>query len=30
MLAGEDVDQKGSGLSPREWREMMAALGREG
>ncbi|MDH3242036.1 MAG: FAD-dependent thymidylate synthase [Alphaproteobacteria bacterium] len=30
MLAGEAVEQKDSGLSPREWREMMAALGREG
>ncbi len=30
MLAGEQVSQKESGLSPREWREMMAALGREG
>jgi thymidylate synthase (FAD) len=30
MLAGEQVDQKGSGLSKREWTEMMAALGREG
>ncbi len=29
MLAGEAVDQKGSGLSKREWVEMMAALGRE-
>lgn len=28
MLAGEAVDQKGSGLSAREWRELMAALGR--
>ncbi|MGE0153383.1 MAG: FAD-dependent thymidylate synthase [Reyranellaceae bacterium] len=28
MLAGEAVEQKGSGLSPREWRELMAALGR--
>lgn len=28
MLAGEDVAQKGSGLSKREWDEMMAALGR--
>jgi thymidylate synthase (FAD) len=27
MLAGERVDQAGSGLSPREWRELMAALG---
>jgi thymidylate synthase (FAD) len=30
MLAGEAVEQKGSGLSKREWTEMMAALGREG
>ena len=30
MLAGEDVSQKESGLSPREWREMMAVLGKEG
>ncbi len=29
MLAGEAVEQKGSGLSKREWGEMMAALGRE-
>jgi thymidylate synthase (FAD) len=28
MLAGESVDQAGSGLSPREWRELMAVLGR--
>ncbi|MQA65400.1 MAG: FAD-dependent thymidylate synthase [Alphaproteobacteria bacterium] len=28
LLAGEHVEQKASGLSPREWREMMAALGR--
>jgi thymidylate synthase (FAD) len=28
MLAGEPVDQPGSGLSKREWGEMMAALGR--
>ncbi len=28
MLAGETVEQKGSGLSKREWEEMMAALGR--
>ena len=27
MIAGERVDQKSSGLSPREWRELMAALG---
>lgn len=30
MLAGEAVEQKGSGLSKREWTEMMMALGREG
>ncbi|HEY0419579.1 MAG TPA: FAD-dependent thymidylate synthase [Acetobacteraceae bacterium] len=30
MLAGEAVEQKGSGLSKREWTEMMGALGREG
>lgn len=30
MLAGEAVEQKGSGLSKREWTEMMAALGRGG
>ena len=29
MLAGETVDQAGSGLSKREWRELMAVLGRE-
>jgi thymidylate synthase (FAD) len=28
MLAGEQVEQKDSGLSPREWRELMAVLGR--
>lgn len=28
MLAGEAVEQPGSGLSKREWQEMMAALGR--
>jgi len=28
MLAGESVEQKESGLSPREWRELMAVLGR--
>jgi len=27
MLAGEKVEQKSSGLSAREWRELMAALG---
>jgi thymidylate synthase (FAD) len=30
MLAGEAVEQKGSGLNKREWTEMMAALGRKG
>jgi thymidylate synthase (FAD) len=29
MLAGETVEQKDSGLSPREWRELMAVIGRE-
>ncbi|HET8611180.1 MAG TPA: FAD-dependent thymidylate synthase [Sphingomonas sp.] len=29
MLAGETVGQKESGLSAREWRELMEALGRE-
>ncbi|MCA8929130.1 MAG: FAD-dependent thymidylate synthase [Alphaproteobacteria bacterium] len=28
LLAGEAPEQKGSGLSPREWRELMAVLGR--
>jgi thymidylate synthase (FAD) len=28
MLNGEQLDQKNSGLSPREWRELMAVLGR--
>src|ERR1700731_642309 len=28
LLAGEPVDQKDSALSPREWRELMAMLGR--
>jgi thymidylate synthase (FAD) len=28
LLAGEAVEQKASGLSPREWRELMAILGR--
>jgi thymidylate synthase (FAD) len=28
MLVGEAVEQKGSGLSKREWDEMMGALGR--
>ena len=27
MIAGEKVDQKSSGLNPREWRELMSALG---
>ncbi|HEX7007431.1 MAG TPA: FAD-dependent thymidylate synthase [Alphaproteobacteria bacterium] len=30
LLAGEAVTQEVSGLSKREWRELMAALGREG
>ena len=29
MLAGKRVEQASSGLSPREWRELMAVLGRE-
>ena len=29
MIAGEKVDQASSGLQPREWRELMAVLGRE-
>jgi thymidylate synthase (FAD) len=29
LLAGEPVEQKDSGLSPREWRELMTVLGRE-
>ncbi|MCC7166182.1 MAG: FAD-dependent thymidylate synthase [Rhodospirillales bacterium] len=29
LLAGETVAQEGSGLSAREWRELMAALGRD-
>lgn len=29
LLAGEEVVQEGSGLSPREWRELMSLLGRE-
>ena len=29
MLAGEAVEQAGSGLSKREWRELMETLGRE-
>jgi thymidylate synthase (FAD) len=28
LLAGEPVDQPSSGLSPRQWRELMAVLGR--
>jgi thymidylate synthase (FAD) len=28
LLAGETVEQKTSGLSPREWRELMVVLGR--
>ena len=28
LLAGEAVEQKGSGLSRREWEELMGALGR--
>jgi thymidylate synthase (FAD) len=28
LVAGERVDQPSSGLSPREWRELMAVLGR--
>jgi thymidylate synthase (FAD) len=27
MITGEKVEQKSSGLNPREWRELMAALG---
>ncbi len=30
LLAGETVDPADSGLSPREWRELMAVLGRDG
>jgi thymidylate synthase (FAD) len=30
MLEGETVDQRDSGLSKREWEEMMATLGRAG
>lgn len=30
MVAGEQVTQEGSGLSKREWRELMEALGRGG
>ncbi len=29
MVAGEDVTREESGLSPREWRELMATLGRD-
>ena len=29
MIAGEKVDQKSSGLNPREWRELLASLGLE-
>jgi thymidylate synthase (FAD) len=29
MLAGEPVEQKASGLSPREWRELMTVLGKD-
>ncbi|MEQ9814858.1 MAG: FAD-dependent thymidylate synthase [Azospirillaceae bacterium] len=29
LLAGEDVSQETSGMSAREWRELMAVLGRE-
>ncbi|MBS0537334.1 MAG: FAD-dependent thymidylate synthase [Proteobacteria bacterium] len=29
MIAGEKVDQKSSGLNPREWRELMNSLGLE-
>ena len=30
LLGGEDVTVADSGLSPREWRELMTDLGREG
>ncbi len=30
LLAGETLEQSRSGLSPREWRELMALLGRSG
>jgi len=30
MTAGEDVSEQKSGLGKREWRELMAALGRKG
>ncbi len=29
LLAGEAVDRQSSGLSPREWRELMAVIGRD-
>jgi thymidylate synthase (FAD) len=29
LIAGESVTQKESGMSPREWRELMATLGRD-
>jgi thymidylate synthase (FAD) len=29
LIRGEQVEQGGSGLSPREWRELMTTLGRE-
>ena len=29
LLAGEEVEQKASGMSPAEWRELMAVLGRD-
>ena len=29
LIQGDAIDQKSSGLSPREWRELMATLGRE-
>ncbi len=29
MLAGEQVEREGTGISPAEWREMMATLGRD-
>jgi thymidylate synthase (FAD) len=28
MIQGEQLDQRSSGLSAREWRELMAVLGR--
>ena len=30
LIAGEAVEQAASGMAPREWRELMATLGREG